>query len=305
MDPRQYGFIPGQFPGYGNSPGASTMGNFPTPPTFPSVYQNPPNPPPIPNGLNNPPLFPQNYQIDPTTVHRYPPGYTMDMRQPFTMPGQFPQSPNFNDVPIIQQRLPVQGMNPYQRVAMAEQFAKSVRDATTPAHSNVAGPSSTPENLNPNIPPPAHCNPSTGPVTAPTLSPQDITANQPPSSSQKVSVNIPKNHSHPPSCPRGVRKFAGQNSSMWLEHVQSIIQYQFHDPDILEEALESPSSGITCVGNTHRDLGNGGNKRLAAVGTRAMELLLMSECYCACTKESRSMMASSCLTIEKANVLLA
>jgi hypothetical protein len=84
-----------------------------------------------------------------------------------------------------------------------------------------------------------------------------------------------------------VRKFAGQNSSKWLEHVQHIIKYEFHDPDVLEEALESPDSGVTCVGNSHRDIGRGGNKRLAAVGRRAMELVLMNECYRVGIKQSK------------------
>jgi hypothetical protein len=289
MDPRQYNFLPGQFPGYGyvrNPPGAPTMGRFSTPSTFPQYPTSTPGPPLTPNGPNYP-----------TTAHYYPQRYTIIPPQPFTMPGQFPLSPNFNAVPISQQRVPIHGMDPYQRVAMAEHFAKSVKDATASTPSNVTEPSSAPENLNPDVYTSEQQNSFKDPVTASIISPQNITAKQPPSSTQRVSVNIPKDHSHPPSSPRGVRSLAGQDSSKWLEHVQNIIQYRFHDPDILEEALESPGSGVTCVGNTHRNLGRGGNKRLAAVGTRAMELVLMSECYYVGTRESRSMMLSSRLTV--------
>lgn len=78
---------------------------------------------------------------------------------------------------------------------------------------------------------------------------------------------------------RGIIHSAGEDSKHWLEAMELILQYHFQKPDILEEALESPGSGATCVGTSHRHLGSEGNAGLAGVGKRAMELVLRDECY--------------------------
>ncbi|RDL32944.1 uncharacterized protein BP5553_08383 [Venustampulla echinocandica] len=83
------------------------------------------------------------------------------------------------------------------------------------------------------------------------------------------STNIP---------PRGVAILAGSAESEWLRIIQTIIQYTFKNPDLLEEALESPNSGVTCVGQSHRHFEDG-NRGLAKVGQSAMKLLLRDQCY--------------------------
>jgi hypothetical protein len=64
----------------------------------------------------------------------------------------------------------------------------------------------------------------------------------------------------------------------WKRVVQSIIGYEFGDVDLLEEALESPDSGVTCVGKSHRHFLDG-NRGLAGVGEAAMRLVLRDQCY--------------------------
>jgi len=60
--------------------------------------------------------------------------------------------------------------------------------------------------------------------------------------------------------------------------MQVILQYQFTNPDLLEEALESPGSGVSCVGDSHRHFTDG-NKGLATVGEAVMKLVLKDQCY--------------------------
>ena len=64
----------------------------------------------------------------------------------------------------------------------------------------------------------------------------------------------------------------------WRSVVQNILGYQFRDVDLLEEALESPGSGVTCVGTSHRHFLDG-NTGLANVGGTVMKLVLREQCY--------------------------
>ncbi|RFU28204.1 hypothetical protein B7463_g8137, partial [Scytalidium lignicola] len=77
---------------------------------------------------------------------------------------------------------------------------------------------------------------------------------------------------------RGIYSSAGIGASQWLQNIETIIQYHFRDPDLLEEALESPGSGITCVGSSHRHLDDG-NRGFSIVGEAAMKLVLKDQCY--------------------------
>ncbi|KAH8813122.1 ribonuclease III domain-containing protein [Xylogone sp. PMI_703] len=78
--------------------------------------------------------------------------------------------------------------------------------------------------------------------------------------------------------PRGIYSSAGTGASQWLPAIETIIQYHFQDPDLLEEALESPGSGITCVGLSHRHLDDG-NRGFSIIGEAAMKLVLKDQCY--------------------------
>jgi hypothetical protein len=69
-----------------------------------------------------------------------------------------------------------------------------------------------------------------------------------------------------------------QDQANWRPIVESIIGYQFQDGDLLEEALESEGSGVTCVGKSHRHFANG-NASLASVGATVMKLALREQCY--------------------------
>lgn len=85
-------------------------------------------------------------------------------------------------------------------------------------------------------------------------------------------------HRQEPRLTRGVTASARADASSWRESVEDIIGYRFNDPDVLEEALESPGSGVTCVGERHRYFTDG-NLGLAAVGWAVMELDLRDQCY--------------------------
>ena len=69
-----------------------------------------------------------------------------------------------------------------------------------------------------------------------------------------------------------------QDQANWKRAVQSIIDYGFRDIDLLEEALESLDSGVTCVGKSHRHILDG-NAGLAKVGEQTMRLVLREQCY--------------------------
>lgn len=85
-------------------------------------------------------------------------------------------------------------------------------------------------------------------------------------------------HRTEPTLPRGIWTSAGSGSSQWLLAIQVILQYEFTNPDLLEEALESPGSGVNCVGKSHRHFSDG-NRGLANVGEMVMKLVLTDQCY--------------------------
>ncbi|KAF8848940.1 hypothetical protein BDZ45DRAFT_697976 [Acephala macrosclerotiorum] len=84
--------------------------------------------------------------------------------------------------------------------------------------------------------------------------------------------------------PRGVHYGPGPipadvNPDDWLaEAVEATIVYHFHNRDLLIEAMESPESGIVCVGRSNRQVPNG-NKPLAEVGKAVMELVMKDYFY--------------------------
>ena len=85
-------------------------------------------------------------------------------------------------------------------------------------------------------------------------------------------------HRTEPTLARGIWSSAGSGSSQWLLAIQVILQYEFTNPDLLEEALESPGSGVNCVGKSHRHFSDG-NRGLANVGEMLMKLVLTDQCY--------------------------
>jgi hypothetical protein len=85
-------------------------------------------------------------------------------------------------------------------------------------------------------------------------------------------------HRTEPTLARGVYSSAGDGQSQWLLAIQVILQYEFTNPDLLEEALESPGSGVNCVGKSHRHFTDG-NRGLANVGEMVMKLVLKDQCY--------------------------
>jgi hypothetical protein len=85
-------------------------------------------------------------------------------------------------------------------------------------------------------------------------------------------------HRTEPTLARGIWSSAGNGASQWLLAIQVILQYEFTNPDLLEEALESPGSGVNCVGKSHRHFSDG-NRGLASVGEMAMKLVLADQCY--------------------------
>lgn len=82
-----------------------------------------------------------------------------------------------------------------------------------------------------------------------------------------------------PILQRGVLSRAGPDGQkQWRFLVENIIGYTFQNPDLLEEALETPGSGISCVGASCRNFYDG-NGDLAKVGARVMELVVRDQCY--------------------------
>ena len=59
---------------------------------------------------------------------------------------------------------------------------------------------------------------------------------------------------------------------------KSSYNMSLQNPDLLEEALESPGSGVNCVGKSHRHFSDG-NRGLANVGEMVMKLVLTDQCY--------------------------
>jgi hypothetical protein len=85
-------------------------------------------------------------------------------------------------------------------------------------------------------------------------------------------------HRTEPTLSRGIWSSAGRGASQWLLAIKVILQYEFTNPDLLEEALESPGSGVNCVGKSHRHFSDG-NRGLANVGEMLMKLVLTDQCY--------------------------
>ncbi|KAE9368782.1 hypothetical protein N431DRAFT_444189 [Stipitochalara longipes BDJ] len=85
-------------------------------------------------------------------------------------------------------------------------------------------------------------------------------------------------HRTEPKLARGIWSNAGSGASQWLLAIQVILQYEFTNPDLLEEALESPGSGVNCAGKSHRHFSNG-NRGLANIGEMVMKLVLIDQCY--------------------------
>ncbi len=85
-------------------------------------------------------------------------------------------------------------------------------------------------------------------------------------------------HRTEPTIARGIYSSAGAGASQWLLAIQVILQHEFKNPDLLEEALESPDSGVSCVGKSHRHFADG-NRGLANIGDLVMNLVLKDQCY--------------------------
>lgn len=62
------------------------------------------------------------------------------------------------------------------------------------------------------------------------------------------------------------------------EAIEAAVVYHFHNRDLLLEAMESPESGIVCVGRSNRPVPKG-NKPLAEVGKKVMELVMRDYFY--------------------------
>lgn len=79
--------------------------------------------------------------------------------------------------------------------------------------------------------------------------------------------------------PRGVlrKDTAGVLEDKWQLRAESVLQYHFQNPDLLEEALETAGSGTIVVGR-NRSCPDG-NRELAEVGQAVMELVLKDQCY--------------------------
>ena len=80
--------------------------------------------------------------------------------------------------------------------------------------------------------------------------------------------------------PRGVTSSTGsrETDDKWLPAIQSVLNYTFRNPSLLEEALESPGSGVTVVGSESRAIPDG-NLGLASVGKKLLELILADQAY--------------------------
>jgi hypothetical protein len=78
---------------------------------------------------------------------------------------------------------------------------------------------------------------------------------------------------------RGVATKLEGGEDKWLDHVQTALGgYIFQNPDLLEEALESPESSVVVVGMSNR-VCKDGNEGLARVGQAVMKLVLKDQCY--------------------------
>lgn len=66
----------------------------------------------------------------------------------------------------------------------------------------------------------------------------------------------------------------------WLQMVQSVLQYEFRDPLLLEEALECDGSGVSSVGQGPKTRTfDHGNRSLARVGDQVLRLVQADVAY--------------------------
>ncbi|KAF7911092.1 uncharacterized protein EAF01_002600 [Botrytis porri] len=77
---------------------------------------------------------------------------------------------------------------------------------------------------------------------------------------------------------RGVAHFNPATNNNWLPILQSFLSYTFTNPDILEEALETPKNGVTCVGKSMR-ICLDGNEGLTKLGEMAIRLVMREQFY--------------------------
>ncbi|KAF7863863.1 hypothetical protein EAF04_006828 [Stromatinia cepivora] len=77
---------------------------------------------------------------------------------------------------------------------------------------------------------------------------------------------------------RGISHFNPATNKNWLPILQSYLSYRFTNSDILEEALETPKNGVTCVGKTRR-ICMDGNEGMAKLGEMVMRLVLREQYY--------------------------
>ncbi|KAF7960838.1 hypothetical protein EAE96_000510 [Botrytis aclada] len=78
--------------------------------------------------------------------------------------------------------------------------------------------------------------------------------------------------------PRGIAHINPATNKNWLPILQSFLSYTFTNPDILEEALETPKNGVTCVGKSMR-ICLDGNEGLAKLGEMAIRLVMREQFY--------------------------
>ncbi|TGO11803.1 hypothetical protein BTUL_0101g00240 [Botrytis tulipae] len=78
--------------------------------------------------------------------------------------------------------------------------------------------------------------------------------------------------------PRGVAHSNPATNRNWLPIMQSFLSYTFINPDILEEALETPKNGVTCVGKSMR-ICLDGNEGLAKLGEMVIRLVMREQFY--------------------------
>jgi hypothetical protein len=82
-----------------------------------------------------------------------------------------------------------------------------------------------------------------------------------------------------PKPPRGIVSRATPAEDVEvIRKIEQSINYHFCNPELLLEALESPDSGVVCVGEGNRPVPCG-NKPLAKYGKTVMEMALMKQFY--------------------------
>lgn len=106
-------------------------------------------------------------------------------------------------------------------------------------------------------------------ITSPT---QPKTKTNPNPNSNPKTTRIPRLPS------RGIPHINPSTQKNWQPILQSYLSYSFLNPDILEEALETPKNGVTSVGTTRR-ICMDGNAGMAKLGEMVMRLVLREQFY--------------------------